>query len=73
MSEPSKALLYSENENFGGKNKPNCMFSSNKENVMRNVFMRLKNSGFVLVDNNINLHSFDKIIKIAFVRREILY
>ena len=50
----------------------NCMFTSNEENAMRNVFTRPKNLSFVPRDNNINLHHDDKIIKIAFVRRETL-
>ena len=49
------------------------MLTSNEENVMGNVFMRPKNFGFMPKDNNINLHPGDKIIKIVFVRREILY
>ena len=49
------------------------MLTSNEENVMGNVFMKPKNFGFMPKDNNINLHPGDQIIKIVFVRREILY
>ena len=46
--------------------------TSNEENMMGNVFMGPKNFAFMPKDNNINLHPGDKIIKIVFVRREIL-